>query len=97
MSMTSNADHPNAVAPLSEDEIVEMRLRCEQATPGPWKSYVEGREEMSGSDFIMTGAEDIYLTGATTADHDFIAHARQDMPRLISEIDRLGKLLANKT
>jgi hypothetical protein len=52
---------------------------------------------MSGSDFIMTGAEDIYLTGATTADHDFIAHARQDVPRLISEIDRLRKLLSNKT
>jgi hypothetical protein len=78
---------------LTEDDLAEMRLRCEQATPGPWKSYIEGREEMSGSDFIMTGAEDIYLTGATKADQDFIAHARQDIPRFISEVQRLRKLL----
>jgi len=83
--------------PLSEHEIAEMRLRCEQATPGPWKSYVEGRDEMSGSSFIMTGAEDIYLTGATVADQEFIAHARQDIPRLISEIERLITSAAVKT
>jgi hypothetical protein len=84
MSMIATSDYPSEPARLSEDEIAEMRLRCEQATPGPWKSYVEGRQEMSGSDFIATGAEDIYLTGATTADQDFIAHARVDIPRLIS-------------
>jgi hypothetical protein len=61
---------------------------------GPWKSYLEGREKMSGSDFIMTGGEDIYLTGATVSDQDFIAHARQDIPRLIAEVERLGKLLS---
>ena len=77
---------------LDDDELAQIGLRCEQATPGPWKSYVEGREHMSGSDFIMTEGEDIYLTGATVADQDFIAHARQDIPRLISEVQRLRKL-----
>jgi hypothetical protein len=74
---------------LTEEEIEKIKIRCEQATPGPWKSYVEGREQMSGSHFIMTQQEDIYLTGATTADQDFIAHARQDVPRLVAEIERL--------
>ena len=46
-------------------------------------------KEMSGSDFIMTGGEDIYLAGATSADQDFIAYARQDIPKLIAEIERL--------
>lgn len=78
---------------VSDAEMVEIRKRCEQATPGPWKSYVEGREEMSGSDFIMTEGEDIYLTGATVADQDFIAHARQDIPKLVAEIERLRRLL----
>jgi hypothetical protein len=68
-------------------------MRTDQTTPGPWKSYIEGREKMSGSDFIMTGGEDIYLTGATKADQDFIAHARQDIPALVAEIDRLRALL----
>ncbi len=78
---------------LTGDDLEEIKKRCDEATPGPWKSYVEGREEMSGSDFIMTGGEDIYLTGATVADQDFIAHARQDIPKLVAEVERLRKLL----
>lgn len=74
---------------VSQEEIGEIKTRCEQATAGPWRSYVEGIEHMSGSDFIMTGGKDIYLTGATTADQDFIAHARQDIPKLVTEIERL--------
>ena len=79
---------------LSDEDIRAIRLRCDQATPGPWTSFVEGREQMSGSDFIRTSGEDIYLTGATAADQDFIAHARQDIPALIAEIERLKKLLS---
>ena len=79
---------------ISDDEINEIKRRCTEATLGPWRSYVEEREEMSGSDFIMTAGQDIYLTGATVADQDFIAHARQDIPRLVAEIERLRKLLS---
>jgi hypothetical protein len=78
---------------VTDEEIAEVRRRCERTTPGPWKSYVERREHMSGSDFIMTGGEDFYLTGASVADQDFIAHARQDIPRLLAEIQRLRRLL----
>jgi hypothetical protein len=63
-----------------------IRQRCDQATPGPWKSYVEGRDHDSGSSFIMTSGEDIELIGASVADQDFIAHARQDIPQLLQEI-----------
>ena len=66
-----------------------IRQRCDRATPGPWKSYVEGRDHDSGSSFIMTGGEDIELIGASVADQDFIAHARQDIPQLLEEIQRL--------
>lgn len=78
---------------LSDPEIEEMKTRGRNATPAPWVSFVEGREKFSGSDFIRTSGEDIYLTGATVADQDFIAHARQDIPRLIEEVERLKKLL----
>jgi hypothetical protein len=42
----------------------------------------------------MTGSSEsrgksIELCGATTADQDFIAHARQDILRLLAEIGRL--------
>jgi len=40
----------------------EMERRCDGATVAPWKSYVEGRDHSSGDSFIMTGANDIYLS-----------------------------------
>lgn len=68
-------------------DLIEVRLRA--ATPGPWKSFVEGRDHTSGSSFIATPDADIELTGATTADQDFIAHAREDLPKLLDEVRRL--------
>ncbi|MCP3399452.1 hypothetical protein [Bradyrhizobium sp. CCGB20] len=79
--------------PLTNDEIEAIKARCEQATAGPWKSFIERRDKFSGSDFIQTNGEDIYLTGATLADQEFIAHARQDIPRLIAEIERLRAII----
>jgi hypothetical protein len=86
-------------------EIVEMKHRLLMTSVAPWVSFIEGRDCESGSSFIMTGipkgdniwgetrGEDIYITGATNADQDFIAHARQDIPMLIAEIERLRGLL----
>jgi hypothetical protein len=78
--------------------IRELRAMLDTLTPGPWVSYVEGRDHESGSNFIMTGAagargEDIELIGATPADQDFVARARQEMPLLLDEIERLHGLL----
>lgn len=70
-----------------------IRQRCDQATSGPWKSYVEGRDHDSGSSFIMTSGEDIELIRASVADQDFIAHARQDIPQLLAEIQRLKAMI----
>jgi hypothetical protein len=83
---------------MSEAELGEIRQRCDAATPGPWKSFIEGRDHTSGSSFIMTGSgqnrgNDIELSGATAADQDFIAHARQDIPRLLDEIARLRRTM----
>jgi hypothetical protein len=47
----------------------------------------------------MTGeglyrGKDIEMIGATDADYDFIANAKQDIPRLIHEIRELKKKIA---
>ena len=78
---------------ITEEELTRILELCEKATPGPWKSYVEGRDHESGSNFIMTAGEDIELTGATIEDQDFVASAKQDIPRLINEIRRLNDAL----
>jgi hypothetical protein len=93
---------------MSNEELDEIKSRYEATTIAPWVSFIEGRDCESGSSFIMTGiakgeniwgetrGEDIYLTGATNADMDFIAHARQDIPNLLEEIERLNNIINGK-
>lgn len=83
---------------LTDEELDQIRQRCDKASRGPWKSYIEGRDHLSGDSVIITGVkgeigEDIYLTGATDDDQDFIAHARQDIPRLLDEVERLKRVI----
>lgn len=73
---------------MTDEELDQLEARLRAATPGPWVSYVEGRDHDSGSSFIQTAAGDIELSGATVADQDFIAHARQDLPKLLMEVRR---------
>lgn len=83
---------------LDESELEAIIQRCNKASSGPWVSYVEGRDHESGSNFIMTGSvgnrgDDIELSGATIEDQDFIANARQDIPRLLDEIKILKNII----
>jgi len=83
---------------MTDDQLREIEERCNAASAAPWESFIEGRDHMGGDDFIRTGgmddsSPDIYLTQATHADQDFIAHARQDIPALIAEVRRLKALL----
>jgi hypothetical protein len=78
---------------LSDDELERIEGRVEAASPGPWFSYVAGRDPDVSSSCIEIGSCNelgsfgtIELTGSTTADQDFIASARQDLPRLVREV-----------
>lgn len=90
---------------ITEDELAAMKARIDATTPGPWTSMIEGRDCWNGDSFIDTATQDIYLSaedyvgggGHYCADQDFIAHARQDMPRLIAEVERLRALLRRFT
>jgi hypothetical protein len=77
---------------VDEQYLQEVESRSTAATPGPWVSFVEGRDHTSGSNFVRTTLDDIEFSGATVADQDFIAHARQDVPLLVTEVRRLRRL-----
>lgn len=83
--------------PLSKEYLSSVRERCDAATPAPWISYIEGRDHTSGDTVIVRGqngsAEDLYVMGATAADLDFIANAREDISLLLDEIERLNGIL----
>jgi hypothetical protein len=89
------------IEPLTDDEIENIRKRCDGAHPGPWGSYWEGRDHWGGGSFLMLGegdqrGKDIEVAGIAMADQDFIAHARQDIPKLLNEIERLKRLLKDR-
>ena len=77
---------------MNNDEIKIIKERCDKTTPGPWISFVEGRDHTSGWNFIRTAGDDIELI-ASVEDQDFIASCRHDIPLLIDEIVRLKKIL----
>ena len=92
------------MAEFDEADLDAIEARAGAATPGPWKAFVEGRDHLSGDDFLRTGglddsAPDMYVSlaysnksGAVPAspnDLDFIASSRQDVPRLVAEARRL--------
>jgi hypothetical protein len=87
---------------MDSKRFEQIRARSQAARAGPWTAFIEGRDFLSGSSMIRIGenemsSEDLYLTGdaraVPEADFDFIAHARQDIPALLDEVERLKRLL----
>ncbi|MDB4993721.1 MAG: hypothetical protein JWM74_1153 [Myxococcaceae bacterium] len=79
---------------LSDEELKAIHQRSEHASRGPWRVVLEGRDQWGGASFIMTGpdddrGEDLNVVGASEADLEFIARERKDIPRMLSEIERL--------
>jgi len=70
------------------DRIQEIRARCDTATPGPWETALD-----VGKKYYIAppsyGIRDFcYLSGGFDREQDasFIAHAREDIPYLLSQL-----------
>lgn len=68
---------------MTDEELAAIRARAEAATPGPWAPF--GKQVIDSNQlFVLQGLGDhVYQ------DADFIAHAREDIPKLLAEIKRL--------
>lgn len=90
-----------ASSPIPDSRITEIRARAEQATPGPWEMHTD-RNYYDGPlvDVIPAGGGDGLLGGPghygfgigdespqSIADGAFIAHAREDVPYLLSALE----------
>ena len=85
---------------LTDDDLNQIERLVEAATVGPWYSYAVGRDAEAGSNRIELGwcnelgsFKSMQLVGGTIADQDFIARARQDVPRLLLEVRMLRATL----
>jgi hypothetical protein len=79
---------------MTEQELRKIEQRAERATPGPWKTY---RSDY----FALSYVDGQHHVGSIASlnhvnDAKFIAHAREDIPRLIAEVRRLREILRQK-
>ncbi|EMT54779.1 hypothetical protein I532_04205 [Brevibacillus borstelensis AK1] len=83
--MTATVKH------LTPEEIAATRERAEKATPGPWRVVPDN---IGG--FPIFDVQDRLDRSLihTVEDAEFIAHAREDIPKLLAEVERLRTALA---
>lgn len=70
---------------ITNVELTQIKERAEKATPGPWKSHADGT-------VFLEHTQDIADVWTNNEDAEFIAHAREDVPRLVAEVERLQEL-----
>lgn len=73
---------------MTKEEMDTIRKRVEASTPGPWVNRPPGIVQVQGGQgpFIFWDDED---NPNKSANYDFIAHSREDVPRLLDEVTRL--------
>ena len=78
---------------MTKKEIEEIKSRLEKASPGPWRvaSTTDGEYILDCDDWVVAAIferkEDTY----------FVAHAREDIPQLVAEVERLREGLTYLT
>jgi len=68
---------------MTPEELRAIRDRVESATPGPWSRRDVTRGYYWDGSYIPVSVRNA----------DFAAHAREDIPKLLDEIERLRGLL----
>jgi hypothetical protein len=87
---------------LTPEQRAEIRARAEAATPGPWLAShrcvdrTPDDDESCGLGLEIDGPPEAYLRGqfARSADAQFIAAARTDIPALLDTIEALEQRVA---
>jgi hypothetical protein len=80
---------------LTDAELAEIEERVNAATAGPWKNRPLESEGDSSTVYQMSRFVDgrevsrICEVFSEEANAAFVAHARQDVPRLLAEVKRL--------
>ena len=87
--------------PMTPARLSQINARCEAATEGPWEDFQSCQNAISI--YFGDPPQEIcsYVTDAVSckfpvrirSNMNFIAHARQDLPDCLAEIERLKGLL----
>lgn len=74
---------------LTQDDLNMIKERAKKSTPGPWYADDERWPGNANLQYWFVSHYDGVGAAATKADAEFIAHSREDIPRLVAEVERL--------
>ena len=89
-------------AKLTQDELQAIKERAEKATSGPWYHTERDTQDIeryicsdSTGDFVVSSGHyyDEDWSEIKYDDAEFIANAREDIPQLVAEVERLQRKL----
>lgn len=69
---------------MKPEELQAIRERLAKTTPGPWSYLVPGSVGAHGY---------VLFYHVSNRDAEFVCHAREDVPKLLREVERLRQLL----
>lgn len=69
-------------------DLDAIRARVEAATDGPWVGEIRP-DGCAWISMPVSGGHHALAMHGWQSDADFVAHARQDIPALLAEVDRL--------
>ncbi|MEK4178508.1 hypothetical protein NSQ61_02780 [Aeribacillus sp. FSL K6-1121] len=76
---------------LTNEELVAISERAEKASPGPWvKTFATGIEIVCDFETKIISDDSGVIR---YSDAEFIAHAREDVPKLVAEVERLREAI----
>ena len=74
---------------MKQEKLEAIRKRAEKATEGPWKWDGDFTYKKRGMLEPLIWESDYKGIGVEETDAEFIAHAREDIPALLDEVERL--------
>lgn len=76
---------------MNKEQLDAIKERIAKATPGEWSTEL-CYDRLIGTYLLLTDKGELVLStydNPTKQDAKFIAHARQDVPALVAEVERL--------
>ena len=80
--------------PMTREQLDAIQARLDDATSGPWGCYGDGAHEVFDAGEYSDGDQGEVVAAVIDKPSDavFIAHAREDVPALLAEVERLRAL-----
>lgn len=76
---------------MDAKQLAEIKAREQAATPGPWDADTPPYVTIQKSEYVINAICAVGVCEQNIKDADFIAHARTDIPALISEVEQMTK------